>query len=204
MNNKVFYYARVSSKSQNLDRQLEQFKALGAEERDIITEKQSGKNFDRPAYQTLKNQLLRSGDTLVVCSLDRLGRNKEQIKEELEYFKQNKIRLKILNIPTTLVDFPAGQEWVLDMVNNILIEVLGSMAEQERVNIKSRQAEGIKAAKNKNVKFGRPQAQKPAQWNEVYTRWKQGQIKAVDAMKELNLTKSTFYKFVKEAEQQGA
>ena len=170
MNNKVFYYARVSSKSQNLDRQLEQFKALGADERDIITEKQSGKNFDRPAYQTLKNQLLRSGDTLVVCSLDRLGRNKEQIKEELEYFKQNKIRLKILNIPTTLVDFPAGQEWVLDMVNNILIEVLGSMAEQERVNIKSRQAEGIKAAKNKNVKFGRPQAQKPAQWNEVYTR----------------------------------
>ena len=153
MNNKVFYYARVSSKSQNLDRQLEQFKALGADERDIITEKQSGKNFDRPAYQTLKNQLLRSGDTLVVCSLDRLGRNKEQIKEELEYFKQNKIRLKILNIPTTLVDFPAGQEWVLDMVNNILIEVLGSMAEQERVNIKSRQAEGIKAAKNKNVKY---------------------------------------------------
>lgn len=204
MNNKVFYYARVSSKSQNLDRQIEQFKAIGADERDIITEKQSGKNFDRPAYQTLKNQLLRSGDTLIVSSLDRLGRNKEQIKEELEYFKQNKIRLKILNIPTTLVDFPAGQEWVLDMVNNILIEVLGSMAEQERVNIKSRQAEGIKAAKGKNVKFGRPQAQKPERWNEVYTSWKQGNIKAVDAMKELELTKSTFYKFVKEEEQQGA
>ena len=200
MNNKVFFYARVSSKSQSLLRQVEKAKELGIDERNIITEKKSGKDFEsREAYQALKNQILRSGDVLYVLSLDRLGRNKAQIKEELEYFKKNGIRVKVLDIPTTLTEFPEGQEWVRDMVNNILIEVLGSMAENERTRIRERQAQGISAAKQSgNVKFGRPKAEKPANWNEIIKKWNNGEITAVEAMKETGLTKSTFYKLAKE------
>ena len=155
----------------------------------------------REAYLALRNQMLRSGDTLVICSIDRLGRNKEQIKKELEYFKQEGIRVKILDIPTTLIDFPQGQEWVCDMVNNILIEVLGSIAQRERETIRSRQAAGIaEAKKDPSIKFGRPRAEKPDNWDNVITRWKAKEIKAVDAMKELGLTKPTFYKLVKEDE----
>ena len=95
------YYARVSSKDQNLDRQLAAFKALGADERDIITDKESGKDFNRAGYQALKNGMLRQGDTLVIKSLDRLSRNKRDIKTELEWFKDNNIRLKVIDLPTT-------------------------------------------------------------------------------------------------------
>lgn len=198
MTSKEFAYARVSSKTQNLDRQIDKFKEMGIEERNIIVEKESGKDFEgRPAYQALRNQMLRTGDTLYVISLDRLGRNKNQIKKELEFFKVNGIRLKILDIPTTMITYPEGQEWVMDMVNNILIEVLGSMAEQERVNIRSRQAQGIAAAKNKGTVFGRPKAVKPDNWDAVYTRWKNGEITAVQAMKETNLKKATFYNLTK-------
>ena len=201
MDSRTYYYARVSTSAQNLSRQLAKFKELGADDREIITDKESGKDFNRQGYLALKNQLLRSGDTLVICSIDRLGRNKEQIKQELEYFKANNIRVKILDIPTTLIDFPAGQEWVCDMVNNILIEVLGSIAQRERETIKARQAEGIaEAKKNPAVKFGRPKAEKPDNWDDVITRWKAKEIKAVEAMKELGLTKPTFYKLVKEEE----
>ncbi len=201
MTNKTFYYARVSSKGQNLDRQIEKFKELGAYERDIITEKESGKDIDnRSAYLALKNQMLRSGDTLVVVSLDRLGRNKAQIKAELEHYKANNIRVKVLDIPTTLIDFPEGQEWVMDMVNNILIEVLGSIAEQERNTIRKRQREGIDVAQKKGVKFGRPQAQKPDNWTQVYKSWKDGEITAVKAMELTNLSKTTFYKLAKTEE----
>ena len=197
MTNKTFYYARVSSKGQNLDRQIEKFKELGAEDRDIITEKESGKDTEnRSAYTTLRDQMLRSGDTLVVVSLDRLGRNKAQIKDELQHYKENNIRVKVLDIPTTLIDFPEGQEWVMDMVNNILIEVLGSIAEQERETIRKRQREGIEAAKKKGtVKFGRPQAQKPENWTQVYKSWKKGEITAVKAMELTGLPKTTFYRF---------
>lgn len=113
MNNKVFYYARVSSREQNLDRQIEAFKKLGADEREIIYDKESGKNLERVGYQALKNTLLRSGDTLVVKSLDRLSRNKTDIKNELQYFKDNNIRLKVIDLPTTMMDLPKGQEWGL-------------------------------------------------------------------------------------------
>ena len=119
MESRTWYYARVSSREQNLDRQLATFAAMGAQERDIITDKESGKDLDRRGYTALKTALLRRGDTLVVKSLDRLSRNKADIKNELEYFKSNGIRLKVLDLPTTMIDYPEGQEWVLDMVNNI-------------------------------------------------------------------------------------
>lgn len=197
MDNRTFYYARVSSKDQNLDRQLAAFKALGADERDIITDKESGKDFNRAGYQALKNGMLRQGDTLVIKSLDRLSRNKHDIKTELEWFKDNNIRLKVIDLPTTMMDLPEGQEWVFEMVNNILIEVLGTIAEQERATIKSRQAEGINTAKSKGVKFGRPVLQFPANWNEVYTQWKNGEITAKVAMEKTGTKRTSFYKLVK-------
>ena len=200
MDNRTFYYARVSSKDQNLDRQLAAFKALGADERDIITDQESGKDFNRAGYQALKNGMLRQGDTLVIKSLDRLSRNKRDIKTELEWFKDNNIRLKVIDLPTTMMDLPEGQEWVFEMVNNILIEVLGTIAEQERATIKSRQAEGINTAKSKGVKFGRPALQFPANWNEVYTQWKNGEITAKVAMEKTGTKRTSFYKLVKKSQ----
>ena len=114
MVHKTFYYARVSTREQNLDRQLEAFRALGADDREIITDKESGKNLDRPGYQALKSAMLRSGDTLVVKSLDRLSRSKADIHSELQWFKQNNIHLKVIDLPTTMMDLPPGQEWVFE------------------------------------------------------------------------------------------
>ena len=195
MNNKNFYYARVSSRDQNLDRQIEAFKKLGADEREIICDKESGKDFNRSGYQALKTTMLRSGDTLIVKSLDRLSRNKTDIKTELQYFKDNNIRLKVIDLPTTMMDFPEGQEWVFDMVNNILIEVLGAIAEQERLTIHKRQREGIEAAKAKGKHLGRPKAVKPDNWDEVIAEWKCGNITARRAYETLGVSKSLFYKW---------
>ena len=197
MSNEIFYYARVSSREQNLDRQIEAFKSLGADEREIITDKESGKNLERPGYQALKTAMLRSGDTLVVKSLDRLSRNKRDIKNELQYFKDNGIRLKVIDLPTTMMELPTSQEWVFDMVNNILIEVLGTIAEQERATIRQRQPEGIAAAKLKGKHIGRPSTQKPDNWNEIYADWKAGRITARNAMSQLGVGKNVFYRWAK-------
>ena len=146
-----YFYARVSSKDQNLDRQLE----LSGDCDRVFTDKQSGKNFERKGYQELKS-IVKSGDEVFVKELDRLGRNKEQVKNEIQWFKDNGVILRIMNVPTTMIDFQ-GQDWIRDMVNNILIEVMSSIAEEERVKIKTRQQEGIAVAKEKGVKFGRPE-----------------------------------------------
>lgn len=197
MNNKVFYYARVSSREQNLDRQLEAFKYLGADDREIITDKESGKNLDRPGYQALKTTMLRSGDTLVIKSLDRLSRNKNDIKNELQFFKENNIRLKVIDLPTTLMELPDGQTWVFDMVNNILIEVLGTIAEQERITIRLRQREGIDAAKLRGKHLGRPKCIMPENWDEIVHLWKTKKITAYSAIKMSGLSRSVFYRNTK-------
>lgn len=195
--NRTYYYGRVSSTDQNLDRQLEAFYSLGAIDRFIITDKASGKDFDRPGYASLKSATgLRRGDTLVVKSLDRLGRNKEAIKKELQWFKDAGIRLKIIDLPTTMMDLPEGQDWIIDMVNNILLEVLSSMAEQERLTIKKRQAEGIACAKEKGRHLGRPAATYPKGWNDVYCSWKRKELTAKAAIEKLNLKRATFYNLV--------
>ena len=149
----IYGYMRVSTKAQNLNRQEDALLEFGVEKDNIFADKESGKNFDREKYQEMKS-ILKRNDVLVIKELDRLGRNKEMVKEELEYFKNNGIRVKILNIPTTLIDFPEGQEWIMDMINNILLEVMSSIDEEERKKIKERQAEGIAAAKAGGVKFG--------------------------------------------------
>lgn len=203
MESRTYYYARVSTKEQHLDRQLEAFRQLGAQDRDIITDKESGKDLDRTGYTALKTAMLRRGDTLVIKSLDRLSRNKADIKAELQYFKDNGIRLKVIDLPTTMTEFPVGQEWVLDMVNNILIEVLGTIAEQERATIRQRQAEGIAAAKANGKALGRPALQMPENWQSVYSAWKRGEITAKAAMEQTGTKRTSFYKLVAMTEQKG-
>ena len=219
----MYGYARVSTaQKQNEARQIEALIAYGVEEKYIKIDKASGKDFNRENYQLLKNEILRPGDTLVVKELDRLGRNKEQIKEELNYFKSNKIRVKILNIPTTLMDLPEGQEWVFDMVNNILIEVLGAIAEDERIKIKQRQSEGIaamkdskeysKTYKNKDGEIveahlkkkssrtgkvtGRPSMKYPKNWDKIYNQYVEKELNVKQICKLYDLPRSSFYVLV--------
>lgn len=194
---RVFGYARVSSREQNLDRQVMALKQYVNEE-NILTDKTSGKDLERPAYQALKGALgLREGDTLVITSLDRLSRNKTDIKNELQWFQQKKVRLKILDLPTSLIEVPDGQKWIIDMIQNILIEVLASIAEQERLTIRKRQQEGIRAAKAKRKHLGRPRVRTPDNFSEAYSSWKREEITAVQAMQELGLSGSTFYRMVR-------
>lgn len=190
---KEFGYARVSTAHQREDRQVQALLDYGIEERNIVVDKESGKDFNRLGYLSLKEKWLRQGDTLVVKELDRLGRNKAKIREELEWFRAEGIRVKILNVPTTLLDCE-GQDWVLDMVSNILIEVMASVAEEERVKIHRRQEEGIAVAKARGVVFGRPVVAKPDNFEMVMALVDSGQIKAVEAMRELGVKKTTFYK----------
>ena len=194
---KMYGYARVSTKDQNLDRQLIALRDFGIDDRDIIREKASGKSLNREAYQTLRNQLLREGDTLVIVALDRLSRNKLHIKQELEYYRGRNIRVMVLDMPTTLCQVNEGQEWIIEMINAILVEVLASLAEQERVKTLTRQAEGIEAAKLQGKHLGRPKVKIPEGWDNIYMLWKSGEITAVEAMRKSNLKKSTFYKLAK-------
>lgn len=194
MENRTYGYARVSTREQNTDRQIEALTKFGVPEQNIIVDKASGKDTEREGYQYLKRQILRSGDTLVIKELDRLSRNKTDIKRELESFKELGVRVKILDLPTTLTDFPPEQLWVQEMVTAILIEVLGSIAENERMKIRARQREGIAAAKRKNVRFGRPPAPLPDNWEKVVQTVKRGEMRPVDAMRVLGMSRSSFYR----------
>ena len=194
MEQRTYGYARVSTREQNEDRQIEALTRFGVPEANIIIDKASGKDTEREGYQYLKRQILRRGDTLVIKELDLLSRSKGDVKRELESFKEMGVRVKILDIPTTLTDFPPEQLWVQDMINSILIEVLGSIAEVERRKIRTRQREGIEAAKKKNVRFGRPPAPLPDNWREVMAAVKRGELRPVDAMQVLRLSRSSFYR----------
>lgn len=193
---KIYAYARVSSYGQSLERQIKALMDYGVEEKYIIVDKASGKDFERANYQLLKQSLLRSGDTLVVKELDRLGRNKQAIKEELEWFKANGIRVKILDVPSTLVEY-GEQSWVVELINTLLLEIMASLAEQERLKIHQRQAEGIAVAKERGVTFGRPAVEKPANYEVVMAKVSSGEISAVKAMQILGLKRTSFYKLKK-------
>ena len=194
MDNRIYGYARVSSREQNEDRQIEALTKFGVPSENIIVDKCSGKDTEREGYQYLKRQIFRSGDTLVIKELDRLSRNKDDIKHELEYFKEQGVRIKILDIPTTLTDFPDEQIWVMDMVNAILIEVLGSIAENERNKIRTRQREGIDAAKRKNIKFGRPAIVRPENWDSICAKVEAKELTVSQAIKILNISRSSYYR----------
>ena len=211
---KIVGYARVSTREQNLDRQLQALRQYVDTEM-IVTDKASGKDLNRPGYQSLKFGIgqLTKGDVLYIKSLDRLSRNKEEAKGELQYFKDNGIRVKILDMPTTMMDFPEENAWVSDMVTNILIEVLASIAQNERETIRKRQREGIDAMTRDAVTgkrisqrtgrtVGRPSIEFPENWKSVYEEWKSEKITAKAAMTQLGLTKFAFYNLVKKQEKQ--
>lgn len=185
-----FGYIRISDQSQKIDRQIESMKNLGIKDKFIYIDKQSGKNFNRPSYQKMI-KALKSGDSLYIKELDRLGRNKEEIKNELKKFRDKKIHVRIMNIPTTMIDF-GKNDWILDMVNNILVEVLAAVAEQERITIRQRQAEGIAIAKSKGVQFGRPCIALPDTFPYYYDLWANKEISRQDVLSILNLTSRQF------------
>lgn len=194
-NTKTFAYCRVSSTDQNEDRQVEAMLELGINERDIFVDKCSGKDFDRPQYQALKLQL-REGDVLVIKSIDRLGRNYKQICEEWrEIVRDIKANIKVVDMP--ILDTTRTDGLIGEVISDIVLQLLGYVAEQERAFIKQRQAEGIKLAKEKGKRLGKPPIQYPENWQEVYLVWKSGSITAREAMKRLNLKPTSFYKLAK-------
>lgn len=195
INSKTFGYCRVSSTDQKEDRQLEAMLEFGINERDIFVDKCSGKNFDRPQYQALKVQL-REGDVLVIKSIDRLGRNYKQICEEWrEITREIKANIKVLDMP--VLDTTRTEGLIGEVISDIVLQLLSYVAEQERAFIKQRQAEGIKLAKEKGKRLGKPPIEYPENWDNVYNVWKSGAITAREAMKQLNLKPTSFYKLAK-------
>lgn len=194
----TYAYIRVSSADQHLDRQIVAIREVRPDLPDdcIYSDKQSGKNFERTGYQRLKS-VLKPGDEVIIKELDRLGRNKEGIKDELKWFKEHEIVVRILNIPTTLIDFQ-GQEWIRDMINNIIVEVLSSIAEEEREKIHQRQSEGISAAKAKGVKFGRPTGYTGG-FEEMLARVSAGELTVTEACDKLNISRTQWYRLTKTA-----
>lgn len=194
--NRTYGYCRVSSKNQNLEKQLFVMKEAGVDERFLFTEKESGKSFsDRPQYQILKNAL-RSGDTLYVTSLDRFGRNYSQIVEEYSYMVNNGINIVILDMP--MLSAKQDDDLMQRFTQNLVLQILSFVAETERLHIKERQKDGIMVAKSKGVKFGRKRIEKPSNWNEIISKWKNGEMTGVRAYKELGLKETTFYKLLRE------
>lgn len=196
MENKTFSYLRTSSKDQNIDRQLEAIKPFNIDERDIFIDKQSGKDFNREQYMLLK-KALRENDLLVIKSIDRLGRNYTQILQEWSDITKN-IKANIVVIDMPLLDTRNKDNGLLGtFISDIVLQILSYVAEQERSFIKQRQSEGIATAKLKGIKFGRPKIEKPENFDEVVKKWKNKEITAVQAQKELNLKPNTFYTMVK-------
>ena len=210
----TYAYERVSTRDQNLERQeiaIRQFRP-DVPEANIFRDKFTGKSFDRPQYNAMKiilEHITKANDgnemvEVVVEELDRLGRDSEGIKHELQWFKEHKICVRILEIPTTVIDIKKENAWVMELINQILIEVYSAMAQQELEKRAKRQAEGIAVAKEKGVKFGRRAIEvDESEFKGVYSLWKAGEITAVESMKRLNLKPNTFYRRVKEYERAG-
>ncbi len=189
---KTFAYIRVSTREQNENRQLDSLNGLQVDE--IIIEKASGKNFvSREKYQAMKAQL-RTGDLVIVKSIDRFGRNYTQICKEWESIINMGVDIQVLDMPILNTrDNQNGLTWRL--ITDIVLKLLGYVAERERDNIKTRQAEGIISAKSRGVKFGRPTTEIPKDFTRAYELYKQGLIKVKDVMSMCNIAKSTFYKY---------
>lgn len=197
MDIRIHGYARVSSKEQNEARQITALKEAGVAERDIYIDKVSGKNFDRPEYQRLMN-VIRKGDLVVVLSLDRLGRNYTEVQEQWKYIT-NELGADIQVLDMPLLDTRANKDTIDSrFVSDLVLQILSYVAAKERENIKARQAQGIANAKAAGKHLGRPRAERPEQWDEIYTQWKEKKITAKAAMKILGLKTNTFYKFVSE------
>ena len=186
----VYGYIRVSSRDQNEDRQLIALKEVGVPEKNIYLDKQSGKDFNRPQYKKLMRKL-KKDDLLYIKSIDRLGRNYEEILQQWRMLTKEKgVDIVVLDMP--LLDTRRGKDLMGTFLSDIVLQVLSFVAENERTNIKPRQAEGIAAAKAQGIKFGRPPRPLPENFHSCYQRWKQGAITGTEAARECGLPLSTF------------
>ena len=186
----VFGYIRVSSRDQNEDRQLIAVKELEIPEKHIFIDKQSGKDFKRPQYRKMVRRF-KKDDLLYIKSIDRLGRNYAEILEQWRILTKDKgIDIVVLDMP--LLDTRRGKDLMGTFLSDIVLQVLSFVAENERTNIRQRQAEGIAAAKARGVRFGRPPSRLPDNFHEVYQLWKNGKITGTAAAKECNMPLSTF------------
>lgn len=186
----TYGYVRVSTKEQNEDRQLIALRELGLTDKNIYVDKQSGKDFNRPQYQRLLRKL-RPGDLLYVKSIDRLGRNYEEIQNQWRVLTKEKgVDICIVDMP--ILDTRRGKDLLGTFISDLVLQLLSFVAENERNNIKQRQAEGIAAAKEKGIRFGRPPKPLPENFHSVYQQWKQGAITGTAAAKECGMPLSTF------------
>jgi resolvase/recombinase len=196
-------YLRVSTKEQNESRQLEELIKY-VDIKNIYLDKTSGKNFDREQYKQLKEKIV-PGDEIYFKELDRLGRNKNEVKSELEYFKARGVILRFLDIPTTLInfeDYGEMQKTLMEMINSILFEVYSTLSETEYKKIRNRQSEGIAIAKEqgKYKNCGRKKKEVDQNFEFLYKQYKEDQINAVNFAKMMNYSRTTLYKKIKEYE----
>lgn len=204
----VYGYHRTSTAEQHLDRGIKEIveycQANNIPLEKIYTDQQTGKNFNRPRYTVLRDDVLKSGDTLIISEIDRLGRNKNDTMKELQYFRDNNIRVMILELPTTCQDISRLNndmaKMLMETINNMLVELYAAMAQSEIEKKEKRQAEGIKAKKDRGdwEDYGRPRVLSINDFKQSYEKVKAGEIKPCELMKELHLTKPTYYRYVKE------
>ena len=189
---KVYGYCRVSSLNQNEDRQLIAMSESGVPECNVYVDKQSGKDFERPEYKKLVRKL-HHGDLLYILSIDRLGRNYEEIQNQWRVLTKD-IGIDICVIDMPLLDTRNGKDLMGTFIADLVLQILSFVAQNERENIKKRQAQGIAAAKEKGVKFGRPEKRVPDNFSEIIEAWNTGKISIAEALKICDMSESTFYR----------
>ena len=196
MSENLYGYVRVSTKDQNLDRQILALREFGVPEKQILQEKQSGKDFERPAYRRLMKKL-KPGDTLVIKSIDRLGRNYDEILEQWRFITKEKgASIVVLDMP--LLDTRQGRDLTGTLIADIVLQLLSYVAQTEREFIRQRQAEGIAAAKARGVQFGRKAMCRPNDYALIKNEWMAGEKSARAAARALNVAPSTFLKWTRD------
>ncbi|MBR1853794.1 MAG: recombinase family protein [Lachnospiraceae bacterium] len=193
---KIYGYVRVSSVDQNEDRQMISMREVGVEENNIYIDKQSGKDFNRPQYKKLQKKL-HTGDLLYILSIDRLGRNYEEIQHQWRILtKEIGVDICVLDMP--LLDTRNGKDLMGTFIADLVLQILSFVADNERNNIRKRQEEGIAAAKAKGVRFGRPEILMPPDFGEIVRRWEMGNMTFEEARGECEMSQATFYRRLKE------
>ena len=196
MSDNIYGYIRVSTREQNEDRQLVALREMAVPEQNIFMDKQSGKDFDRPQYKKLVKKL-KPDDLLYIKSIDRLGRNYEEIQNQWRILTKEK-SIDIVVLDMLLLDTRRGKDLMGTFLSDIVLQVLSFVAENERTNIRQRQAEGIAAAKKRGVRFGRPNVQPPEDFPSIVAEWEAGQLEFRDALARSGLTEATFYRRLRE------
>lgn len=193
---KTYGYVRVSSADQNEDRQMIVMRKVGVEGKNIYMDKQSGKDFNRPQYRKLQKKL-RNGDLLYILSIDRLGRNYEEIQQQWRILTKE-IGVDICVVDMPLLDTRNGKDLMGTFIADLVLQILSFVADNERNNIRKRQEEGIAAAKAKGVRFGRPEIIVPADFGEIVRRWEIGDMTFEEARGECEMSQATFYRKLRE------